>query len=116
MKNIIVPFRYGKGKTGNAMTGEQRAIICETTHYPNAFAQFKQAIKQAVKQFNNPEEAEKKVIKWLTTEGTANTESHVFENEVGEYNFIFFNVHKLQSGEFRGLQSFKIGEETIFVG
>lgn len=110
---IVVPFRYGKGKTGNAQTGEERALIVETDFYPNAFDKFKFAVRDSVKQFSNPEESYQKAVKWLLTDGVNQKDAHVQEMQIGKYNLVFINLPKLQSAPFQYLKSLVVNGETI---
>jgi hypothetical protein len=110
---IIVPFRYGRGKTGNAKTGEERALIVETDFYPNAFEKFRFAVRDSVKNFSNVEESYQKAVKWLLTDGVNQKEAHVQEMQIGKYNLVFVNIQKLQSAPFQYLQSIVINGETI---
>lgn len=110
---IIVPFRYGKGKTGNAQTGEERALIVETDFYPNAFDKFRFAVRDSVKNFSNPEEAYQKAVKWLLTDGTNQKDVHVQEMQIGKYNLVFLNIQKLSSAPFQYLKSLNINGETV---
>jgi hypothetical protein len=110
---IIIPFRYGRGKTGNAQTGDKRALIVETVFYPDAFWNLKFAIRQTVAQFSNPTEAFNKAMKWLLTEGTSNENAHVQEIEFGKYNFVFINLPKLTSGAHQYLSGLTINGEHI---
>lgn len=92
MQTIIIPFRYGRGKTGNAMTGEKRALVVETTNYPDSFAKMQTAIKNAVQHFSNPKEAYDKCIRWMLSEYLPkDSGAHIQEIEFGAYNFVFFN-------------------------
>lgn len=110
---IVIPFRYGKGKTGNAKTGDKRALIVETEFYPNAFWNLKFAIRQTVGHLSNPTESFNKSMKWLLTEGTSNEKAHVQEIEFGKYNFVFINLPMLTSGVNRYLSGFTINGEHI---
>lgn len=112
-KQIVIPFRYGKGKTGNAQTGERRALVVENEFYPDAFWKLKFAIRQTVGHFSNPAEAFNKVMKWLLTEGTSNDKAHVQEIEFGQYNFVFINLPKLTSAPHQYLTGLTINGEHI---
>lgn len=114
-EQIIVPFRYGRGKTGNAQHGEQRALIVDTDHYPNAFDNFRRAIKDSVKNFTDPEAAYQKSIKWLLTTGVDNEGAHVQEMQVGRYNLVFLNIQKLKSAPFQYLSSLTINGEKVYL-
>ena len=115
-KNIIVPFRYGKGKTGNAKTGQERAIVTETVYYSNAFNDLRGAIKDAVKHFSNYEEAVKKSIHFLLNDGVKDKNSHVIQWVFGDYNIMMVNMNLLQatSGPNR-LQSITVDNQIIYI-
>jgi hypothetical protein len=110
---IVIPFRYGRGKTGNAQTGDKRALIVETEFYPDAFWNLKFAIRQTTGQFSNPTEAFNKAMKWLLTEGTSNENAHVQEIEFGKYNLVFINLPLLSSGHNQYLAGITINGEHI---
>ena len=112
---IVVPFRYGKGKTGNAQTGEERALVMETPFYTDAFQKMRNAVKDSVKHFSNPEEAYQKSMKWLLTEGVNQKHAHIQEMQIGKYNLVFVNMPKITGAPHHGIKSVKVNGEKIFI-
>lgn len=113
MKQIIVPFRIGAGKTGNATNGEKRAIIQETPYFPDPLTTLRQTIAEAVNHFPNKEEAAKTSLSSLLKLVGQNESSHVQEWQFGNTNIVFINMPKLTSPPHQYLTSIKINGQEI---
>lgn len=114
MKNIVLPFREAKGKTGNARTGESRAMIVETEFYPTAFSDLQSAIKESTAHFPNKEEAYSKCIKGLLQQQVkpGQKEAHIQEIHFGNYNLIFVNMDRFNTYPYIGIKTVTIDSNT----
>ncbi|WP_407522734.1 hypothetical protein PDL71_15615 [Lacibacter sp. MH-610] len=113
VKQIIVPFRIGAGKTGNAANGEKRAIVQETAFYPDPLNTLRRVIAEAVNHFPNKEEAAKTSLTSLLKLVGQNANSHVQEWQFGKTNIVFINMPKLTNPPHQHLATIKINGEEI---
>lgn len=113
----VIPFTHGKGKTGQAKTGDERVLIAPTDHYPNAFEHSKEITRNCVNQWQ----------KLYGTENTPNMQkqlldllnkvtSHVYECVMpdGE-EVIFLNLDMLKGRDFMHLRSIKVDRQEVMV-
>ena len=95
MEIVIVPYRIGFGKSGNAKSGSKHALIQETMSYPRAFESYQNAVLKEMQ----PQDDKKKFIstcnKYFLFEKLPKSESDVVEFELPSGDMlVFFNVDK----------------------
>jgi hypothetical protein len=113
----VIPFIHGKGKSGKAITGDERVLIKDTFHYPNAFTQFLQICSNLEKMYlEKYGEDEKPCFKSQMLNLLNKQESHIqgFILPNGE-EVIFLNLDAFKGKDFNYLNSIVAEGQKIYL-
>lgn len=119
MNILVIPFKLGYGKNGNALpsSGNYHALITETLSYPHTFnnlEKFKYNQFQDQK-LNDWEKFKKMFDKYFLIDFLPKEKSDIIESSFPNNDkLVFVNIQNLKN-KYKGLLSFKIEELNIEV-
>jgi len=111
MEIIIVPYRIGFGKSGNAKSGVKHALIQETLAYPRAFSDYQNAVLKEMQPQDNREKFLSVCNKYFLFDKLPKSETEVVDFSLPSGDrLVFFNVDKCRKPY---LMSFKCDDYEI---
>jgi hypothetical protein len=107
---IILPYKIGYGKSGNAKTGLKHALICDTMYYQNAFETYQNAILANKLPQDDAKKLMKTANKYFLFENLVNSPVKINEFILPNNTIlIFFNIELIT----QRVKSFSSDKYTI---